>query len=466
MSTVIVSHPTPKVTKITLNRPGSLNAINAELLHDLTDALRIHGGAHVLIIEGAGDRAFCAGEDLKETLAPRSGSAEELRVAFDQLQTITRLTASAPALIVAAVQGYAVGGGAEFALAADFVVGGRNAKFRFPEVTLGHAVTGGISLRLPQMVGLLKAKELLIRGRTIGAEEASAHGLLSEIADNPKARAEQLAVELSELPRTAAASLKMSIERAVFPNMEVALHEEVNAASYCFARIEAANAFRDFARRKHGSQPVRDINTALKKAAENHTEKVFVRCQGQDVSFRSFERSVTALASGFQRIGVRPGSRVLVMMENSLEMVHTWMAANYLGAVWVPVNTDWRSLTLKNAVVAADATVAIVDEPFLELLRATGAFPDKDIWIRGGADPQSLPQLYDSGPVAQEAFAATPASTSAFLYTSGTTGKSKLCILSHEYFITQARLLIEGCNLRADDVLYCPFPCFTQTLPR
>ncbi|KAJ6118696.1 hypothetical protein N7471_013316 [Penicillium samsonianum] len=459
-NTVIISHPAPTVVKITLNRPDRLNALNTRLLCDLTNALRTHGDAHVIILEGAGDRAFCAGEDLKETLAPRTGSAEELRIAFGLLQDITRLTSSSSAIVVAAVQGYAVGGGAEIALAADFVVGGPNAKFRFPEVTLGHAVTGGISLRLSHMVGLLKAKELLICGRTIGAQEALGIGLLSETAEDPKARAEELALELARLPTAAASSLKMSLERGVFPNMESALHDEVNAASYCFARTEAADAFKKFADRKQIQPKVRDINTALNTAAQKYPTKVFIRCQGQDVTFQDFDCSVAALASGLRRSGVQAGNRVLVMMKNSLEMVHTWMATNRLGAVWVPVNTDWRSLTLKSAVAAAEATLAVVDRQYVNLIEGTGTFKRDSIWILGSGNSQDLSKLYLNEAPLEEVFTATPATISAFLYTSGTTGKSKPCILSHEYFIIQATLLIESCKLRTDDVLYCPFPLF------
>ncbi|KAJ5503283.1 hypothetical protein N7463_006157 [Penicillium fimorum] len=457
---VIISHPAPSVVKITLNRPQRLNALNVELLRHLTDALRAHADVHVIILEGAGDRAFCAGEDLKETLAPRTGSAEELRIAFGLLQDITRLTSSSSAIVVAAVHGYAVGGGAEIALAADFVVGGPNAKFRFPEVTLGHAVTGGISLRLSHMVGMLKAKELLIRGRTIGAQEALGIGLLTEIAEDPKGRAEELALEIAQLPKAASSSLKTSLERGVFPNLESTLHDEVNTASYCFARMEAANAFENFAHRKQTQPKIRDINTAMKMAVRKYPTKVFIRCQGLDVTFQDFDHSVAALASGLRRAGVQTGNRVLVMMKNSVEMVHTWMATNRLGAVWVPVNTDWRSLTLKNAVAAADATLVIVDNQFVDLVEASGVIKSDSIWILGSGSAQDLSKLYLSEEPLEESFAVTPATTSAFLYTSGTTGKSKPCILSHEYFIIQATLLMESCKLRTEDVLYCPFPLF------
>lgn len=437
-----------------------MNALNAELLRALTDTLRAHRDAHVIILEGQGDRSFCAGEDLKDTLAPRTGSSQELRIAFGLLQDITRLTSSSSAIVVAAVQGYAIGGGAEIALAADFVVGGPNAKFRFPEVTLGHAVTGGISLRLSHMVGLLKAKELLIRGRTIGAQEALAIGLLSEIAEDPKVRAEELAMELAKLPTAAASSLKTSLERNVFSNMESTLHDEVNAASYCFARTEAADAFKNFADRKKTSPKIRDINTVLKVAVQKYPTKTFVRCQGHDVTFQDFDSSVAALASGLLRAGVQAGDRVLAMMRNSLEMIHTWMATNRIGAVWVPVNTEWRSITLKSAITAVDATLAIVDSQYVDLIEATGAFKRGSVWILGSGNSQDMSKLYLNEAPLKDIFAATPATTSAFLYTSGTTGKSKPCILSHEYFIIQATILIECFKLRTDDVLYCPFPLF------
>jgi len=109
---------------VRLERPQRLNAINVALLEDLVAALREVAEERVVVLEGAG-RAFCVGEDLKETLAPQTGSGTELRRAFALLQEVTRVLTGAPAVFVAAVQGYAVGGGAELALAADLVVGER-----------------------------------------------------------------------------------------------------------------------------------------------------------------------------------------------------------------------------------------------------------------------------------------------------------------------------------------------------
>jgi 2-(1,2-epoxy-1,2-dihydrophenyl)acetyl-CoA isomerase len=233
------------VLQVALNRPQALNAINVGLLHSLVAALRAIGDARAVVLTGNG-RAFCVGEDLKQTLAPETGEAAELRAAFLALQEITRLLTGSDAVVIAAVHGYAIGGGAELALAADMVIGGPQARFRFPEVSLGHAVTGGISARLPQLVGLLKAKELLLTSRWVEAGEALALGLLNEIADDPQQRARELAAQLSAFPARSLAATKRSLEVAGVPNQEAALAAEVDAASWCFSAAEAGASIEAF----------------------------------------------------------------------------------------------------------------------------------------------------------------------------------------------------------------------------
>ncbi|KPI40600.1 putative crotonobetaine/carnitine-CoA ligase [Cyphellophora attinorum] len=489
--TVLCQSLGPDITRITLNRPEALNAINADLLESLVAALRRHASSKIIIIEGAGPRSFCAGEDLKQTLAPRTGTAEELREAFVKLQDITRLTSSSSAIVIAAVQGFAIGGGAEIALAADFVIGGPAAKYRFPEVPIGHAATGGITLRLSQMVGLLKAKELLLTGRWINAQEALKIGLLSELVDDPKHRAYELALELAKLPSISLSASKSSLERTVFPNMETCLHDEVNVANYCFAQSDAAKAFSDFAARKpkvngtaHGTNGIvngkehgaakdsipqsappsptkmRDINTALDHAIEKFPTRTFLRFQGKDVTFGEFHSRVSKLAGGLRHIGIGPGDRVLVMMRNSVEMVEIWMAVNRLGAVWVPINVEVRSVTLKHVVSAAAPKIAIVDREFQSAIAGTEVVGGTSLYVNEPNGTDGLQALCTSGSEVNSSHPVKPSTTAAFLFTSGTTGKSKPCILSHEYFILQAQTLIDGCELRQDDVLYCPFPLF------
>jgi len=479
-----------------------LNALNIDLLKRLVDALRAahEAGKRVIIFEGAGERSFCAGEDLKETLAPMTGSAEELRVAFAKLQDITRLTSSSEALVIAAVHGYAIGGGAEIALAADFVIGGPDAKFRFPEVPIGHAATGGITLRLTHMVGLLRAKELLLRGQFIPAKEALAMGLLSELVEDARSRAMELALELEKLPSISAANSKASLERLVFPNMETALADEVNIASYCFAQSDAAQAFENFAARSHKNKAIvngvsnekgetsespevshlssfssptpapksmveylrtdKDINSAFTHAVKEFGPRTFLRIAGDDLSFQKVDTSVGQLAGGLRALGVVPGERVMVMMRNSVDMVNIWLATNRLGAIWVPINVELRSLTLEHVIKAADARVAIVDSEFTSDFERAQADRIHNVFVTNDNGPSGLPTLYNLGTPVTTSVPVSPSTTAAFLYTSGTTGKSKPCILSHQYFILQASALVETFGLHGDDVLYCPFPLF------
>ena len=456
---VLVDQISPAIVKITLNRPQALNALNDDLLSSLCNALQANAKAQIIILEGAGDRSFCAGEDLKQTLAPKTGSAEELRTSFEKLQDLTRLTSSSSAIVIAAIQGYAIGGGAEIALAADFVIGGPNTKYRFPEVPIGHAATGGITLRLVPMVGLLKAKELFLTGRWVDAEEALKIGLLTELVDDPKARALELAFELAKLPRVSASSSKTSLERAVFPNLESVLADEINVASYCFSLGDSEKAFSDFAKRKAATQPmVEDLNTALANAVRKHPNRTFLRFSGSDITFGEFDDSVAKLAGGLRSLDIQPGDKVLVMMRNSVDMVHSWFATNRLGAIWVAANSELKSITLKHVVEAAEAKIAIVDEEFSPEIQSTKIFNAEKIFTKGTTCQNRLSDLYSQGTPVSEAVKVLPSAVSAYLYTSGTTGPSKPCMLTHKYFVNQASVHIKSFSITSSDVLYCPFP--------
>ena len=460
---VLLETSATEIATITLNRPRALNALNVPLLSELVNSFRKSQKAKVIILQGAGDRAFCAGEDLKETLAPRTGSAEELRDSFEKLQDLTRLMASSPALVITTVQGYAIGGGAEIALTGDFVIGGPTTKFRFPEVVIGHAATGGITQRLPLIVGLLKAKELLLTGRMVGAEESLRIGMLSEIAEDPKARAWELAQLLAALPKTAASSSKLSLERAVFPNQEAVLQDEINTASLCFAQHDASSAFSNFASRKgktlSDSSPPKDLNTALAKAVKEYPSKTFIRFGGTDHTFESFDTAVAQMAGALRSHGVTPGDRVLVVMKNSVEMVYSWFATNRLGAVWAPINPELKSTTLKHVIESAEPKIALAHAEYLEAIKASEVLKENAIFSveTSSSENHRLPTTME--PV-KEGVPASASTISAFLFTSGTSGRSKPCILPHGYFIQSAQTLTKYLGLNASDVLYCPFPLF------
>ncbi|MDP2480669.1 MAG: enoyl-CoA hydratase/isomerase family protein [Candidatus Palauibacterales bacterium] len=163
---------------LTLNRPDRLNAVSLPLYRALVEALREAGedaGVRAVVLAGAG-RAFSVGADLKahasEPLA-EAARREYVRLA----QEANELLQSLPRPVVAAVNGHAIGGGLEMALSSDFIVVAEAAKLRFPEVTLGTFLGGGVTRTLSARVGLAKARELLYLGEFFSGAEAAVMGL-------------------------------------------------------------------------------------------------------------------------------------------------------------------------------------------------------------------------------------------------------------------------------------------------
>ncbi len=174
-------HRKGRVGIITLNRPHRLNAINLHLLRAFMshlEAARQDDKAAVVILTGAG-RAFCAGEDLKETAAGKDAAAwmEET----GRLQEVQRLIMKLGKPLIAAVKGYALGGGCEFAMSCDIRIAADSAVFGFPETGVGLTVTTAGTKLLTQIVGLGKAKELIFTGDFIDAAEARAIGLANKV---------------------------------------------------------------------------------------------------------------------------------------------------------------------------------------------------------------------------------------------------------------------------------------------
>lgn len=204
------------------------------------------------------------------------------------------------------------------------------------------------------------------------------------------------------------------------------------------------------------------LNSALARAVDLWPNRVFLKIDGGSVTFAEFEQSVGRLAGGLRELhGVERGDRVAVFMRNSLACEHTWFAANRLGAAWVPINTEFRGLGLQHAVRLADACMFIVDEDLVDILtEALAAAGITAPIVVSGAAPGADGRLADLylDRVAPEIVRHND--VSALLYTSGTTGRSKACVLSHRYFTSQARIAIRDFGLRHDDVLYCPFPLF------
>lgn len=213
------------VAVVTLDRPERLNAVAPALVDDLLAALdevgREDSGVRAVVLTGNG-RAFCAGHDLKEP--PAAGDS---RRRLERIQEVTRRIRTLPQPVIAAVHGYAIGAGAEFALGCDLVLAAEDAVFAFPEAGLGLSVTGGVSRLLPLLVGPLKAKELLLLGERVGAAEAARIGLVNAVVPDVREAALERARTIAAKPPYAVALAKRVLDAGIDSALEPALELEV-----------------------------------------------------------------------------------------------------------------------------------------------------------------------------------------------------------------------------------------------
>lgn len=169
-------------TVLTLNRPDALNALNFSMLREIGEAIDAVGQSdtRALLITGAGQKAFCAGADIKELMnrdqATQRGGAELGQAMFAKLDRL-------PIASIALINGYAFGGGLELALACTFRLAAPQAKMGLPEIKLGLIPGYGGTQRLPRVVGEARALEMILGGQTIDASQALTTGLVSRIAD-------------------------------------------------------------------------------------------------------------------------------------------------------------------------------------------------------------------------------------------------------------------------------------------
>ncbi len=220
-----------------------MNAINLELLHDFATHLQTAATddtVRVVVLTGAG-RAFCAGDDLKEVAEGKSDDYWKREIS--DIQNIQRLMVGLGKPLIAAVRGYAVGGGCEFAVGCDIRIASETAKFGFPEVGLGFLVGSATTKLLPQIIGLGRAKELLFTAEFIDANEAYRTGLVNKVVSDEDLLDEAIALA-STIADKSPLSLRLTRE-AVDKAPDLTIDEVLDLEEASFLQTIEAQAFDD-----------------------------------------------------------------------------------------------------------------------------------------------------------------------------------------------------------------------------
>jgi enoyl-CoA hydratase/carnithine racemase len=236
----------------TIDGEARRNSLSMAMVSELNALLRRAEGRRALrciVLTGKGDKAFCAGADLKE----RARMSEEDVHAFHvALRQTLRGIESAPQVFVAALNGAALGGGLELALACDLRIAAEGAEVGLPEVGLGIIPGGGGTQRLPRAIGVARAKDLILTARRVGADEALALGLVSRVAAPGKLREEALALA-GQVARNAPVSLrqaKRAVDGGLHLPIEEALDHEHRMYQDCMGTKDQREALRAFAEKR------------------------------------------------------------------------------------------------------------------------------------------------------------------------------------------------------------------------
>jgi enoyl-CoA hydratase/carnithine racemase len=251
---------------ITLNRPDKLNALNAHVFRLLGELLeRLEGGdCAVGILQGAG-RAFAAGADIEDYLGI---GAEDYRAFMDLGRAPTDAIGRISKPVIAAVQGFALGGGFELVLACDLVVAAENARFGLPEPKLGLAPGGGGTQRLPRLVGRTRALEVLLAGRILTGAEARDWGLVNRVVPKEElpAAAEELAQAVVALAPEPLATIKRIVQEGLSLPLANALTLEQDETASLIVTPDALEGIAAFVEKREARFPGRG---AIRPRAES-----------------------------------------------------------------------------------------------------------------------------------------------------------------------------------------------------
>lgn len=247
-ATVLSTLEDGAVRRISLNRPERLNAMNRQLIDDVArsfDDANADPATRAILFAGEG-RAFCAGDDRHDHVHPES--EEAARDLVEAIQRATRAISFGPKPVVGAINGWAVGGGFEWAINCDFPIWAESARGFFPEVSLNLFVTGAVTSLLPAMVGLLKAREMLLLGQRYGAPELGDLGVAWRVVsdDTLMDEAQGVARRLAALPALSVRAMKRTLNATAASDMHRALQLETDATVAGFMDPETTRLLKAF----------------------------------------------------------------------------------------------------------------------------------------------------------------------------------------------------------------------------
>jgi enoyl-CoA hydratase len=230
---LLIERPSSDIVVLRLNRPQARNALNLEVRVRLAEEITRYGAdpdIRCLIVTGS-DKAFAAGADIGEMAD--AGAAEIMAA---NVQKYWRKLIECPKPLIAAIEGYALGGGLELALCADIIVAGEGARLGLPEVKLGVLPGGGGTQKMARLAGSKRAMLLLMTGRMFSAAEAYAMGVISEVAPTGHAlpRALEIAAEIAAMPPIAVMQIKEIVNAGLNAPLDVALMLERKAFALQF----------------------------------------------------------------------------------------------------------------------------------------------------------------------------------------------------------------------------------------
>jgi enoyl-CoA hydratase len=242
------------VATLTLNRPAAMNAITQRMKDELAtalDAVEADEAVRVLVITGAGNKAFCAGADIKERAGTDPTPAEFIVRQRATHRLFTRIEQFGKP-VIAALNGVAYGGGAEIALCADLRIAADTASIGLTEVSLGVIPAGGGTQRLPRLVGVAKAKELIFTAARLNAAEALSLGLVNRVvpADRLAEATMALAREIAAKPPLAVRLAKQVIDKGLQTDTQTALDFELYAAAILFDTEDRKEGMRAFVEKR------------------------------------------------------------------------------------------------------------------------------------------------------------------------------------------------------------------------